>query len=182
MTVSLLLGFLLNAIPVLCVLLFHEGALRGASFTILGVAAFVPMVVFLPANVLSVLAAYRLRRSLRASYARELNRPQLELPKDGGAYREPTDRSAQEPRDLAALDGFETCCEHCWAPIQSGNFVVRCPSCSASIARPVFHQADAGVRLAWRMTLGSWGGSFLGGVAGYVLMVIISALWSFGNS
>lgn len=182
MSFALIVGFTLNVVPVFCALAFGGvGAMASGAQWLLMITALVPALVFLPANATSLLAAVRLKRRLVGRYLAELKKPVPELPKDGGAYRLPTDNSATAPRDLAALDGFETCCGACWTPIGSGAFVTRCPSCQAPIDRPLFREADEGIALAWRMTWMSWTGSFLGGVAGYVLMALVAGLWSIGS-
>ena len=140
---------------------------------LLGVAAFVPCVVFVPPAVMGVLATLRLRRKLRRSYQAEHARGSTQLPIQGGAYRAPLDTTLATRRALPAIDGFEAFCPSCWESVGEGLYAERCPSCKEPMVKPEFKAANEGVRLAWRVAAYSLGGSLLGMAAGYLLMVAI---------
>lgn len=184
---AIVVGFFLNALPLLA-LPFRQSpykefpnALAGWVYDLgagtLAVMAFAPLLVFLPPAIFSLASALRLRRQLTRSYLAEMAKPEPSLPSEGSAYRHPTEHTQAIARDLAALDHFEVCCNHCWTPMGEGVFVTRCPSCDTPIDRPLFRQADDGVALAKRMIWTSMFGAFLGTAAGYLVM----SLWLIGK-
>ena len=179
LTVAMIVGFVLAIAPLpLALWAGGDSVLGTRALFYLGVAAFVPTVVFLPSGALMVASTLRIKRRLMHAYAAEQRRPTPVLPKEGGAYREPTELVLHEAHDLAALDGFQTCCPACWAPLGRGAFVTRCTSCDAPIERPLFREAEQGVKAAWRMTWSSCAGSFIGGLAGYAVMALMALLYS----